>query len=549
MSKEIAAFGGALPAHLQDQTQGVSDYWDDVGSSGVARIKMKGNVLQAVVGGEVIASSAPLQPMNVVLLRPSKVGRTYYEGVYVEGSKELPTCYSNDGETPAPDAQKPQCTRCDLCPMNMKGSGTQPDTKACRYRQSIAVWTPGENDSTWDTIFQVNLSATAIFDDKPNQQGFMGLQALLRFYRSNKLDPSKAWTQLCIDPFSEQKRILMKPLGYIEDPQEYEQVRRLIESDEIERILRLGVLDGESEQPAPAGFENKPAHMQTQPVHAPVSNSVKVTNDNITVCPFTGEILFEDEPIVDEVPTYWREDETGKVVVLQAGTNLPVEAPGITEVTVDEYNAYEHFLAEERARKEEEARRLEAERKAKEAELAAQQARKEEEARRLEAAAAATPRTRTRGAPASTAETTASAAPATTTGRTRGAARSAAPATETVEAPAGGRRRNAAATANAPTPEAEATTGTRTRTRGAPASTAEAITPAAELSAPAARTRSSRRASVNNTAADASPALRAAQQAAAEAPADEQPKAVGGEAELPAEVQAALDAALLNNNE
>lgn len=543
MSNEIAVFGGALPAHLQDQTQGVSDYWDDVGSSGVARIKMKGNVLQAVVGGEVIASSAPLQPMNVVLLRPSKVGRTYYEGVYVEGSKELPTCYSNDGETPAPDAQKPQCTRCDLCPMNMKGSGTQPDTKACRYRQSIAVWTPGENDSTWDTIFQVNLSATAIFDDKPNQQGFMGLQALLRFYRSNKLDPSKAWTQLCIDPFSEQKRILMKPLGYIEDPQEYEQVRRLIESDEIERILRLGVLDGESEQPAPAGFENKPAHMQTQPVHAPVSNSVKVTNDNITVCPFTGEILFEDEPIVDEVPTYWREDETGKVVVLQAGTNLPVEAPGITEVTVDDYNAYEHFLAEERARKEEEARRLEAERKAKEAALAAQQAAEA-------AAAAAAPRTRTRGAPASTAETTATAAPATTIGRTRGATRSAAPATETVEAPAGGRRRNAAATANASTPAAEATTGTRSRTRGVAAAQQEtAAAPAAETSAPAARTRSSRRASVNNTAADASPALRAAQQAAAEAPADEQPQAVGGEAELPAEVQAALDAALLNNNE
>lgn len=543
MSNEIAVFGRALPAHLQDQTQGVSDYWDDVGSSGVARIKMKGNVLQAVVGGEVIASSAPLQPMNVVLLRPSKVGRTYYEGVYVEGSKELPTCYSNDGETPAPDAQKPQCTRCDLCPMNMKGSGTQPDTKACRYRQSIAVWTPGENDNTWDTIFQVNLSATAIFDDKPNQQGYMGLQALLRFYRTNKLDPSKAWTQLCIDPFSEQKRILMKPLGYIEDPQEYEQVRHLIESDEIERILRLGVLDGEGEQPAPAGFENKPAHLQTQPVHAPVSNSVKVTNDNITVCPFTGEILFEDEPIVDEVPTYWREDETGKVVVLQAGTNLPVEAPGITEVTVDDYNAYEHFLAEERARKEEEARRLEAERKAKEAALAAQQAAEA-------AAAAAAPRTRTRGAPASTAETTATAAPATTTGRTRGATRSAAPATETVEAPAGGRRRNAAATANASTPAAEATTGTRSRTRGVAAAQQEtAAAPAAETSAPAARTRSSRRASVNNTAADASPALRAAQQAAAEAPADEQPQAVGGEAELPDAVQAALDAALLNNNE
>lgn len=543
MSNEIAVFGGALPAHLQDQTQGVSDYWDDVGSSGVARIKMKGNVLQAVVGGEVIASSAPLQPMNVVLLRPSKVGRTYYEGVYVEGSKELPTCYSNDGETPAPDAQKPQCTRCDLCPMNMKGSGTQPDTKACRYRQSIAVWTPGENDSTWDTIFQVNLSATAIFDDKPNQQGFMGLQALLRFYRSNKLDPSKAWTQLCIDPFSEQKRILMKPLGYIEDPQEYEQVRRLIESDEIERILRLGVLDGESEQLAPAGFENKPAHMQTQPVHAPVSNSVKVTNDNITVCPFTGEILFEDEPIVDEVPTYWREDETGKVVVLQAGTNLPVEAPGITEVTVDDYNAYEHFLAEERARKEEEARRLEAERKAKEAALAAQQAAEA-------AAAAAAPRTRTRGAPASTAETTATAAPATTIGRTRGAARSAAPATETVEAPAGGRRRNAAATANASTPAAEATTGTRSRTRGVAAAQQETVAASAvEPAAPATRGRTSRRASVNNTAADASPALRAAQQAAAEAPADEQPQAVGGEAELPDAVQAALDAALLNNNE
>lgn len=549
MSNEIALFGNApLPAHLQEG-QGISSFWDDVGGSAVARIKMKGNILEVVRGTDVLARSAPLQPLRVVILRPSKVGRTYYAQNYIEGSKEAPDCYSNDGVKPAADAKAPQCARCDLCPWNVKGSGDNGESKKCRYRQTLAVWMPGENDSTWDTVFQLGLSSTAIFGDQKNDQGFMPLNMMMDVFRRAKLDPTKAWVDIAVDAYSQHKRIVMKPAALIEDPDEYAQVRNLVTSEEVERIIHAGVLDMDVEPIEGLGGP-LPAHLQTQPAQQQVQNSPHVTNDQVTINPFTGEILYDDQPLTDTVSTYWLDTATGVVVELTAGTNLPVDYAPITEVTVAEFQQYQQHLAAERQRKAEEEARRKAE----------EEARRQAEA---DAAAAAATRTRTRGAAATQTEAPAGrtrGAAATQTeapaGRTRGAAttqteapagRTRGAATTQTETPAaeGGRRRNAAATATT-TPPADATAGTRTR--GAAATT---TAPAAAGTTPSGRT--SRRASVNaaqNTSADASPAIRQAQQNAAAAPKDEQPRVVrGGDAEMDPAVAAALNQALLQNND
>lgn len=540
MSNEIALFGNMpLPAHLQETT-GLNDYWDDVGGTSLARIRMEGNVLEVVRGSEVLARSEPLQPLRMVILRPSKVGRVCYINNYTPGSKDSPDCYSNDNIRPAADAKSPQCTRCDLCPWNVKGTGGNGESKKCRYRQTLAVWMPGENDSTWDTVFQLALSSTAIFNDEVTPAGYMALNKLMSVFRAARMDPTKAWVDVAVDAYAAHKRIVMKPAAPIMDPQEYAQVQVMLESPETERIVSAGVLDMDSPEVEAA------AHHPAAAAHAPVQNS-PVSNDSTTINPFTGEVLYEDSPVVDNVPTYWQELSSGTIVCLQPGTNLPVETPDINEVTAADFEAYESALV---------AQRIARERAAEEERMRAQQA------AAAAAAAAVAATTRQRGvppaaaaAPAPTRQRGVAAAPAAEPAPTRQRGAAAAPAAEPAPtrqrgaaatptpAPAAeasaGRRRNAAPTATA-TPSADATAGTRQR--GAPA--------AADV-VPAGRT--SRRASVNaaqNTHADASPAVRQAQEQAAAAPEDEQPRVVkGGDADLDPAVAAALEAALLQNNE
>lgn len=520
MSNIVPFASANLPAHLQD-TQGVDKAWDEVGSGGFPRLKMKGMTLEASINGSVVAASEPGHAVRGVLLKPSKLGRTYYEGQYEEGSKDLPTCYSLDNVAPAPDAQKPQCSTCALCPMNVKGSGAVKDTKACRYRQTLAVWIPGE--ATDEMIFQVNLPATSIFPDEENKQGFMPLQRYVRKLKSLRIDPSKIWTDLVVDGYSDPKRILLKPVGYIEDPQDYELVKQHLASPDLERILNSGPLDGE--QAAASEFGAMPDHLKPQAEHAPVVPAG--TQD--TVNPFTGEIIYTDDPVTDNIDTYWKDEETGEVIKLVAGTNLPVEYPGVIEVEQSAYDAYLAELAakreaEERARREAEERaRLEAEQKA------------------AAAAAEATGRTRSRSrgaAPVAQQETPVAEQPATTSRRSRGAAPVAQTAQTEVQDPA------------------PATTGRR---RAAPAAQTEQ--PVAEQpAAPAATTGTSRRRAVAATAANTGTAeestaqpttsrrrggsVAAAQDAAAKAPEDEQPRVVSDDAGLDPAMASALDAAL-----
>lgn len=514
MSNIIPFESANLPAHLQD-TQGVDKAWDEVGSGGFPRLKMKGMTLEASINGSVVAATEPGHPVRVVLLKPSKLGRTFYEGQYEEGSKDLPTCYSLDNVSPAPDAQKPQCSTCALCPMNVKGSGAVKDTKACRYRQTLAVWVPG--DATDEMIFQVNLPATSIFPDEENKQGFMPLQRYVRKLKAARIDPSKIWTDLVVDGYADPKRILLKPVGYIEDPQDYELVKQHLASPELERILNTGPLDGE--QVAAGEFGEMPDHLKPQAAHKPVVPQ----GSQDTVNPFTGEIIYTDDPVSDNIDTYWKDEETGEVVKLVAGTNLPVEYPGIVEV---EQAAYDAYLAELAAKREAEERaRREAEELAR---LAAEQI-----------AAAGRSRSRSRGT--AQPETPVAEQPAATSRRSRGAA------TQTVQqevqqpapAAAGGRRRAAAAV------QTEQTVQTEQPVQEQPAATATGTSRRRAVAATAANTAADTNTSTAEpTSRRRSGAVAAAQAAAADAPEDEQPRVVNDDAGLDPAMASALDAAL-----
>lgn len=106
-------------------------------SNSVPRISLKGREFQLMVDGESEAKFRDYLDVVVVGVEPDggRMIKAWYEKGYQAGSKEPPTCASDDGIAPSGYVQKPQSQTCQGCPKNQFGSATSPSgkpTKACR---------------------------------------------------------------------------------------------------------------------------------------------------------------------------------------------------------------------------------------------------------------------------------------------------------------------------------------------------------------------------------------------------------------------------------
>lgn len=106
-------------------------------SNSVPRISLKGREFQLMVDGESEAKFRDYLDVVVVGVEPEggRMIKVWYEKGYQAGSKEPPTCVSDDGIAPSEYAQKPQSQTCQSCPKNLFGSAISPSgkpTKACR---------------------------------------------------------------------------------------------------------------------------------------------------------------------------------------------------------------------------------------------------------------------------------------------------------------------------------------------------------------------------------------------------------------------------------
>lgn len=85
----------------------------------------------------------PVSVMRVVVLDYAKRrGRAYYEGEYDPTKIGAPVCWSDDGITPDNKSEKLQATKCEDCPMAVKGSKVTPQGKAvsaCSQHRMLAV--------------------------------------------------------------------------------------------------------------------------------------------------------------------------------------------------------------------------------------------------------------------------------------------------------------------------------------------------------------------------------------------------------------------------
>ena len=154
---EVALFedGGAnVPAHIRAKFGAVSN---DALSAGVSMgfpiLSFKGKVWHVVQGKDKTLVTDPVSgdpkfSLEVVIVRANPhISKVFYEGGYVEGSVEPPTCFSHDGFEPAVGVAEKQATKCAVCPRNQWGSRVTESGakgKECSDSRRLAVAPAGE---------------------------------------------------------------------------------------------------------------------------------------------------------------------------------------------------------------------------------------------------------------------------------------------------------------------------------------------------------------------------------------------------------------------
>lgn len=223
------------------------------------RISIRGGRFREIINGDQQRVNST-GSMNVVIVRSSRISRTYYEGVYDPEKTSPPKCWSSDSERPddsVPAAQR-MSNKCASCAMNVKGSGNTGTGRACRFSMRLAVCIEGN----LDTVYQLQLPATSIFGDVKDQK--MGMQAYAKFLKANDLMLGGLVTQMYFDEDSETPKLFFKAVRAL-DQDEQDAAVDAYESEEAQQAVEMTVYqadtkpkdfaiedDDEEETPPPA---------------------------------------------------------------------------------------------------------------------------------------------------------------------------------------------------------------------------------------------------------------------------------------------------------
>jgi hypothetical protein len=149
-TKAVVEQPGRLPTRLANAIGGV-DANDDLAQGvggGFSVVSFRGSKWRVKHGGEeTLITNTETQEavpsIQVVLLRANRaVSKNFYEGKYVEGSTDNPTCWSVDGVKPDAAVPVPVNPVCASCPKNVFGSRMTDDgrkAKACGDSRRLAV--------------------------------------------------------------------------------------------------------------------------------------------------------------------------------------------------------------------------------------------------------------------------------------------------------------------------------------------------------------------------------------------------------------------------
>jgi hypothetical protein len=211
MSNDLATlFSGAVMAPIEgldEDTLAVAG-----GMRQSKRISIKGGVFRKYAGGKEIGAIED-RHMNVIFVKMAhKASRMFYEGVFQEGQKVSPACWSTDSEKPDADVKSPLASACLDCPKAVKGSGQNGTGTACRLSWRTAVVLP--NDPSGD-VMQLVLPATSAFGKEDN--GRFPFRSYIQHLASHNVSAGRVITRMAFDTKATAPKVLFSPAGKVPD--------------------------------------------------------------------------------------------------------------------------------------------------------------------------------------------------------------------------------------------------------------------------------------------------------------------------------------------
>ena len=213
-------------------------------SLGFPMLSIKGKTWRQVIDGDsqVILNNEgePRSSINAVIVGANEaVSKTYYPGVYVEGSDEGPDCYSNDGIAPPLDVPDRQAPLCGGCPHNQWGSATTETggkAKACGDSRRLAVVI-----GDFDKPFLLRVPATSL----------KGLAEYGKMLAQRQLPVHGVMTKISFDTSLAYPRLIFSFNGFL-DPAQFEDATKALEHLTMDAILYGNAAPAPSPQPGQA---------------------------------------------------------------------------------------------------------------------------------------------------------------------------------------------------------------------------------------------------------------------------------------------------------
>lgn len=249
---EIALFGGKaqLPAYMKEGVKSNLAGATFAGASGKS-ISIKGGVWRLIVDGEEVAKNEDRAMKFVIVNMADAVGRTYYDGPYVEGKDSVPVCWSVDGNTPDPRSANIQSDSCKTCEQNIKGSGAQGDARACRFMRPLAVVLA---DDMGGDVFRLNLPAMSIFGEA--EDGKMPLEAYRKHLKQFKVPIDCVVTEMRFDTNAAVPKLFFKEVRPLEQD-EFETCQEQGAKEATVDLVKIEFGREAATAPLPESFKGK----------------------------------------------------------------------------------------------------------------------------------------------------------------------------------------------------------------------------------------------------------------------------------------------------
>jgi hypothetical protein len=250
----------AIPSHI-------STFFDE--ESNVAErasfnaLNVTGKVWSVTVNGEntkltkqdADGDEVPISIMRVVVLDYGKRrGRSYFEGNYDPNATSKPKCWSDDGLAPSAQVAEPIASKCDGCPMSVKGSKVSDSGKAgtaCSQHRILAVVPANKLDFP---ALRFKLAVTSDYDGQsPDLQasGWYAFSNLLDLMRSKGVQHTATMVvKMKFDPNAAYPKVIFSPDRWLNEA-ELVEIRGRVKSDEVQQLI-TGTTPGEAAPALPA---------------------------------------------------------------------------------------------------------------------------------------------------------------------------------------------------------------------------------------------------------------------------------------------------------